>query len=133
MKAISHVLFTVLVTVIMTSCGGNDEVGTENMISGSSSKTWKINEEMNAAGDEQDLSDVEKQETLQFYPDGRFAMGSGGMLQTGTWSFDQTAKRLTLHFEDEEMTENFDVVKLTDDEMELKAADETIMKLEVKE
>ncbi|MFD2512954.1 lipocalin family protein [Pontibacter locisalis] len=128
-----QVLLTVIFAITVISCGGNEEVGTENMMSGPNSKTWMINEELDVAGDEQELSELEEQESIQFYADGRFAMGSGGMLQTGTWSFDQSGKRLTLQFEDEEMTENFEVVKLTDSKMELKAEDGSLMKLEVKE
>ncbi|WP_439881228.1 lipocalin family protein [Pontibacter sp. MBLB2868] len=133
LKAVYSLLLVAIGTVIMVSCGGKDEVGTEHMISGNSSKAWVINEELNAVGEEEKLTSMEKHETLQFYADGRFAMGSGGMLKTGTWSFDETAKRMSLQFEDEENTENFEVIKLSDDEMELKAEDGAIMKLEMKE
>lgn len=70
---------------------------------------------------------------MQFYADGRFALGGGGTLQTGTWSFDEAAKRLSLQFEDQEVTENFEVVKLDDDELDLRADDGTLMELELKE
>lgn len=115
-------LVALLLVFVMASCGGKDKVGTENMISGTSSKTWVAQKELTASGDKDKLSDQEKQETMQFYADGRFAMGGGGSLETGTWSFDQAAKKLTLRFEGQDVTENFDVVQLTDKEMRLKDA-----------
>ena len=125
-------LLTMMFAVVLVSCGGEDKVGTESLISGASSKTWEINKELNAAGDKEKLSKSEKQETMQFYSDGRFALSGGGTLQTGTWSFDQAAKKLTLQFEGQDVTENFDVAKLEDDKMELRAADGSVMELETK-
>jgi hypothetical protein len=130
MKNSWQMLLTMVFAVVMFSCGGKDKVGTDSLISGANGKTWKINKELNAAGDKEKLSKSEKQETMQFYTDGRFALGAGGTLQTGTWSFDQAAKKLTLQFEGQDVTENFDVAKLTDDKMELRAADGSVMELE---
>jgi hypothetical protein len=125
-----NVIMALIFAVAISACGGDEKVGSENMISGSSSKTWKADKELSASGDKDKLTKAEKRETMQFYSDGRFALGGGSMLQTGTWSFDQSAKRLTLQFENQGVTENFEVLKLTDDHMELKAADGSIMELE---
>lgn len=122
--------FVLVLSMSIVACGDKDKVGSENLITGTNSKTWKANKELDAAGDKEKLTKEEKQETMQFYADGRFALGGGGMLQTGTWSYDQSAKRLSLQFEDQDVTENFEVLKLTDDQMELKAADGSVMKLE---
>ena len=123
-------LFALCMVLVMTGCGGGeDKVGADSMISGPDSKTWKAEKELNAAGDKDKLTDEEESETMQFYADGRFALGGGGTLQTGTWSFDQAAKRLTLNFENQQAAENFDVTKLTDDEMTLKAADGSEMRM----
>ncbi|TPE44908.1 hypothetical protein [Pontibacter mangrovi] len=127
-------LLGLLLAITITSCGGNkEEVGSESMISGTSSKTWVADKEKNATGDKEKMTDAEEAQTMQFYADGRFALSSGGSLQTGTWSFDQTAKRLTLQFEGADMTENFDVMKLDDDELDLKASDGSTMEMELKE
>ncbi|GHA69091.1 hypothetical protein SAMN04487941_3004 [Pontibacter akesuensis] len=126
-------LYSLLLSVLLLSCGGDkEEVGAETLLSGPDNKTWVANEELNAAGDEQDLSKEEKAQTMQFYADGRFAMGGGGSLQTGTWQFDQAAKRLTLQFEGQDVTQNFEVQKLDDDELNLRGADGTVLELEVK-
>ena len=127
-----HTLLAMLLAVVLVSCGGEEKVGTENMISGPSSKTWVADEETNAAGDEVDQVDKDQRGGMQFYADGRFAMGESGALRTGTWSFDQQAKQLTLQFEDENVTQNFQVTKLTEDEMNLKVPDGSEMKLKAK-
>jgi len=119
-----------LLAVVLVSCGG-DKAGNESMLSGTSSKTWKAKKELNAEGDKEKLTDAEKDQNLQFYADGRFAMGGASTLQTGTWTYDQAAKKLTLQFEDQNVSENFDVLKLSDDELRLKAADGSEMVMEV--
>ena len=127
-----HTLLAMLLAVVLVSCGGEEKVGTESMISGPSSKTWVADEEVNAAGDEVDQVDEDQQGGMQFYADGRFAMGESGTLQTGTWSFNQQSKLLTVQFENENVTRNFQVTKLTEDEMNLKVEDGSEMKLKVK-
>ncbi len=126
-----QVFLALVLMVIITSCGGNEaEVGTDSLISGTDNKTWTADEEINASGEEEELTEPEEAATMQFYADGRFALGGGGTLQTGTWAFDQAAKRLTLNFENQEMAETFDVTKLTEDEMILKGNDGTEMRLQ---
>ena len=119
-----------LLVFIMVSCGGEDTVGSDSLLSGADNKTWHAAKELNAAGENEPLKQEEQKETLQFYADGRFAMGGGSTLQTGTWSFDQSAKRLSLNMEGQEGTMNFEVEKLTDDELRLKTPDGSTMELE---
>jgi hypothetical protein len=127
-KAYWSFVMAFLMVAVMTSCGGDKE-GTANMISGGSSKTWKASKERTASGDRDKLTKEEKQETMQFYSDGRFAMGGGGSLETGTWSYDQAGKRLSLVFEGQGVSENFQVQKLTDKEMHLIAGDGSKMEM----
>lgn len=123
-------IFALFIMLVMVSCGGSGEkVGSESMISGASNKTWKANKEFDASGEKDKLTREEESETIQFYADGRFALGGGEALQTGTWSFDKSANRLSLNFENQEIAENFEVTKLTEDEMNLKAADGSEMRL----
>ena len=131
-KSKLNTLLTILFAVVLMSCGGDDEIGSENMISGVNSKTWVADEEMDSAGEQVEQVDTDQQGGMQFYADGRFALGESGMLRTGTWSFDQSANRLTLQFEDQEETQNFIVTKLTEDEMDLKVPDGSEMKLKAK-
>lgn len=130
-KTTLHMLLALLLAMVLASCGGEDKVGAENMISGPSSKTWVADEQLGAAGEEVEQADAANG-SMQFYADGRFALGESGQLRTGTWSFDQSAKRLTLQFENDNTTENFEVTKLTEDEMNLKVPDGAEMKLKAK-
>ncbi|WP_162051545.1 hypothetical protein [Pontibacter pamirensis] len=127
-----NTLLAMLFAVMLVSCGGGDEVGSENMISGTNSKTWVADEEMDSAGQEVEQVDTDEQGGMQFYADGRFALGESGMLRTGTWSFDQAANRLTLQFEEQNETVNYEVTKLTEDEMNLRVPDGSEMKLKAK-
>lgn len=123
-------VMAIVLVAFMASCGGNsDNVGNANMISGGSSKTWKAHKETTASGDKDKLTREEKDETMQFYSDGRFAMGGGGALQTGTWNYDQAGKRLSLTFEGADVSQNFTVEKLTDKEMNLVAGDGSKMQM----
>lgn len=131
-KSTLNTLLAMLFAVVLVSCGGEDKVGSESMISGPNNKTWVADEETNSAGQEVDQVDKDQRGGMQFYADGRFAMGESGMLRTGTWSFDQAAKRLTLQFEDENVTQNFEVTKLTEREMNLKVPDGSEMQLKAK-
>ena len=124
-----HYLMALLLTLAMVSCGGEDKAGDQSMISGGNSKTWRADKELTASGDKDKLTDEEEQETMQFYADGRFALGGGGSLQTGTWSYDKAAKRLSLQFEGQGVSENFTVEELTEDEMVLVANDGSRMEM----
>ena len=131
-KTTFNTLLAMLFAVILVSCGGEDEVGTENMISGVNSKTWVADEEMNSAGEEVKQVDKNQRGGMQFYADGRFALGEAGQLRTGTWAFDRAAKRLTLQFEEVNEATSFEVTKLTEKEMNLRVPDGSEMKLKVK-
>ncbi|GGG07239.1 lipocalin family protein [Pontibacter amylolyticus] len=129
-KAYFTFVMAFVLMAFMTSCGGDkDNAGTANMISGGSSKTWKAAKETTASGDKDKLTSDEKDETMQFYSDGRFAMGGGGSLQTGTWTYDQAGRRLSLTFEGASESQNFTVEKLTDKEMDLVAGDGSKMEM----
>lgn len=128
-KAYWTFVLAFVIMAVMTSCGGDDKAGDANMISGGSSKTWKADKELTASGDKDKLTREEKQETMQFYSDGRFAMGGGGTLETGTWNYDQAGRRLSLTFEGSDVSQNFTVEKLTEKEMNLVAGDGSKMEL----
>lgn len=117
-----QLLLGMLFVLFTTSCG-DDEVGSENMISGVESKTWVAVEEQEAI----------ERNSMQFYADGRFALGGEGTVQTGTWAYDEAARRITLQFEGDETSLTFEVLRLTDEELTLKAVDGSVLELEVKE
>ncbi|MCC9167796.1 hypothetical protein [Pontibacter harenae] len=124
-------MMAVFAIFVMVSCGGNNKVGSENFLSGPDNKTWRASKQLSATGDTEPLKQEEQEaQTVQFYADGRFAMGGDGANEKGTWSFDQAAKRLSLHFAGQDVTENFEVEKLTENELRLKANDGSTMELE---
>lgn len=127
-----NTLLAMLFAVVLASCGGEDKVGSESMISGPNNKTWVADEETNSAGNEVEQVDKSQRGGMQFYADGRFALGESGSLRTGTWSYDQAAKRLTLQFEEQNETLNYEVTKLTEKEMNLKVPDGSEMMLKAK-
>lgn len=127
-----NTLLAMLFAVVLVSCGGEDKVGSESMISGPNNKTWVADEETNSAGNEVEQVDKSQRGGMQFYADGRFALGESGSLRTGTWSYDQAAKRLTLQFEEQNETLNYEVTKLTEKEMNLKVPDGSEMMLKAK-
>lgn len=130
-SALARMVMPLLLAVVLVSCGGNDDAGSESLLTGTSSKTWTAKKELNAEGDKEKLTDAEKEQNIQFYADGRFAMGGASTLQTGTWSYDESAKKLTLQFENQDVSETFDVLKMEDDELRLRAADGSEMVMEV--
>ncbi|WP_239020908.1 lipocalin family protein [Pontibacter arcticus] len=131
LKQIQYTL-AALVMVVLVSCSGKEEVGSTSLITGASSKTWKTDKSIDATGDKEKLTDQEENEALQFFADGRFSTSGGAALQTGTWTFDQAAKTLSLQFEGAATQEVFNVTKLTEDEMRLKAPDGSEMVLSSK-
>ena len=125
-------LLAMLFVVVLASCGGEEKVGSENMISGPNNKTWVADEEMNSSGQKVKQVDKDQRGGMQFYSDGRFALGESGTLRTGTWAYDQAAKRLTLEFGEQNETLSYEVTKLTENEMNLKVPDGSEMKLKAK-
>lgn len=124
--------FTLLTLVLLlaASCKEKNTVGNASMISGDENKTWKTTKETTASGEKDKVTGEEKKQTMQFFANGSFSMTSPTQNASGKWTFDAMSKNLTLQFVGSDMTENFSVVKLTDDEMTLKAADGTQMELE---
>lgn len=111
-------------------CQKKDTVGTASMLTGADSKTWKTEKETTAAGEKDKLTKDEKQQEIQFFANGSFSMRSPTQNASGKWTYDAMAKSLSLQFVGSDLTENFQVLNLTDDELKLQAADGSQMILE---
>ena len=120
--------FTLL--LFAASCKEKATVGTASMISGNESKTWKAEKETTASGDKDKLTSAEKTQEMQFFANGSFSMRSPSQNASGKWTYDAMAKSLTLQFVGSDMTETFQVLNLSDDEMTLKGADGSQMIME---
>lgn len=102
----------------------------EKLIAGDSEKTWKAKRETNSEGDKDKLTKAEKEQRITFWRNGNVKMGDDTQTMDGKWSY--SGSTLTLQFTGENVTENFTVIELEDDEMKLRASDgsEMLMKPE---
>src|SRR5688572_24229648 len=112
--AISLVFFT------LTGCGKKSESMTnEEKIAGTSEKTWEAKRETDASGDKDKLTREEKKERITFSRNGNVKMSDGNEMMTGQWSLE--GNNLRLHFAGQNVTENFAVLEIDEDELKLKA------------
>jgi type III secretory pathway component EscR len=123
-------ILTLFLLIIAAGCKEKNTVGNASMISGNESKTWKTTKETTAAGDKDKLTKEEKNQEIQFFANGSFSMRSATENASGKWTYDAMAKNLTLQFVGSDMTENFQVLSLSNDEMKLQAGDGSQMNLE---
>jgi len=120
----------VLVALFTASCGQDNKVGETSLLYGTDSKTWATDKETNAAGEKVAQTSADKKTELKFYANGSFNMSSPAQSMQGNYTFDQTAKKITLTPTGAPNSLTFDVVNLTDDEITLKAPDGSQMMLE---
>jgi hypothetical protein len=118
---INYILLLLGILFIVDACS-NKEVTNEQKLAGESSKTWTAKREFNADGDKEKLSREEKKETMTFYANGKFNMKSDANSMSGTWTING-GTTLSLIFENSEISENFQIIKLDDDDARLKAGD----------
>ncbi|QMU28480.1 lipocalin family protein [Adhaeribacter radiodurans] len=111
-------------------CQKKDTVGNAGMLTGADSKVWKTEKETTASGEKDKVTKEEKQQEIQFFANGSFSMRSPTQNASGKWTYDAMAKNLSLQFVGSDLTENFQVLNLTDDELKLQAADGSQMILE---
>jgi hypothetical protein len=123
-------LLTFAFLLFAAGCKEKNTVGNASMISGNESKTWKATRETSASGDKDKLDKAERQQEMQFFANGSFSMRSPSQNSSGKWTYDAMAKSLSLQFVGSTMTENFQVLSLSNDEMKLQAADGSQMTLE---
>ena len=106
----------------LSGCGNkSDSMTNEEKIAGESEKTWKATRETDAQGDKDKLNRDEKKETITFWRNGNVKMGNGDQMMSGQWSYEGNNLKLT--FTGSDVSENFTVLALDDDEMKLQAGD----------
>ena len=125
-------LFVLLISLASFSCGdkGKEAGGNSQMISGATSKIWKANKETNSAGDKEKLTSQEKQEQIQFFANGNFTQTSETESANGTWVYDQATKTLSLTYANNNVSENFSVTELDEDNLKLRAPSGAMLELE---
>jgi hypothetical protein len=118
---INYILSLLIFLFIIDSCN-NKELTNEQKLAGEASKTWTAKREYNADGDKEKLTREEKKETMTFYANGKFNMRSGTDSMSGTWKING-GSTLSLIFENSQVSENFQIIELDDDDARLKAGD----------
>ncbi len=116
--------------LLAAGCQKKDTVGNAGMLTGADSKVWKTEKETTASGEKDKLTKEEKQQEIQFFANGSFSMRSPTQNASGKWTYDAMARNLSLQFVGSDLTENFQVLNLTNDELKLQAADGSQMVLE---
>lgn len=117
-----NVLLIFLCLSVLSGCGDkSDSMTNEEKIAGESEKTWKATRETDASGDKDKITRDEKKETITFWRNGNVKMGNGDQMMSGQWTYE--GDNLRLQFTGSNVSENFKVLALDDDEMKLQAAD----------
>lgn len=116
----ASLLSAVALLFIVASCGGGDKGTVEGATTlyGSGSKTWVTDKQTDASGDKMKLDDAAKEAEFTFTAT-NFTASEGGQSQTGTYTFDQAGKTLTLTPQGGSTANTFKVEKLTDDKLSL--------------
>ena len=115
-------LYGLLFVFVASACGNkSDSMTNEEKIAGKEEKTWKAQRETDASGDKDKLTRNEKRQTITFWRNGNVKMGDGNEMLSGQWKLE--GNNLALVFTGSEVSENFTLVELDDDEMKLRAGD----------
>ena len=120
-------LFALLFAV---GCGNKNEAGGTANLYGSDSKRWTTNKERDASGDKVTQTEEDKNTVLQFFSNGNFSMNSNLQTMSGTYRYDQAGRTLMLTPNGSQTSMSFEVTKLDDNELDLKAPDGSTMELE---
>ena len=115
-------LYGLLFVFVVSACGNkSDSMTNEEKIAGKEEKTWKAQRETDASGDKDKLTRDEKRQTITFWRNGNVKMGDGNEMLSGQWKLE--GNNLALVFTGSEVSENFTLVELDNDEMKLRAGD----------
>ncbi|RFP67102.1 hypothetical protein D0N36_01055 [Hymenobacter lapidiphilus] len=119
------------VLLFTAACGSKEgTVEGVNMLYGTDSKTWKTDKEMNATGDKVAQTDAMDDQRVTFYANKQYNMTSGAQTMNGKYTFDQSAKTITMMPDGAGQSNTFTVVTLTDDKLTLKGTDGSELRLE---
>jgi hypothetical protein len=123
MNSFKYLLIVLMGLFIYSSACDRKQEKSDNLISGESSKVWKTVKEIDEHGKNEKLTEVEKNEVIQFYSDGHFIIKSGKLSNEGKWTYDHAGQNLSLTFGGANFTEYFTVLELEKDKMKLKGRD----------
>lgn len=115
-------LYVIVLFFALSGCSNkSDSMTNEEKIAGTEEKTWKAQKETDATGDKDKLTKDEKRQTITFWRNGNVKMGDGDQMMSGQWKLE--GSNLGLVFTGSDVSENFTLLELDNDEMKLKAGD----------
>ncbi|MEO5599641.1 MAG: lipocalin family protein [Cyclobacteriaceae bacterium] len=115
-------LYIILFFFALSGCSNkSDSMTNEEKIAGTEEKTWKAQKETDATGDKDKLTKNEKRQTITFWRNGNVKMGDGDQMMSGQWKLE--GSNLGLVFTGSDVSENFTLLELDNNEMKLKAGD----------
>lgn len=115
-------LYLLLLVFALAGCSNSSSSTTnEEKIAGKDEKTWKAQKEIDANGDRDKLTRDEKRQTITFWRNGNVKMGDGNEMMSGQWTLQ--GDNLALVFTGSNVSENFTVLELNEDEIKLQAGD----------
>ncbi|MGI4874825.1 MAG: hypothetical protein ACRYFX_27030 [Janthinobacterium lividum] len=120
--------------LFMASCGNGDKGKVEgtNMLYGAGSKSWVTDKQTDAAGDKVAMSDAAKDAEFTFASGMTFTAMEGGKSMTGSYTFDQAGKKLTITPQGSPMAMDYTIETLTDDHLTLVGTSGAKMMLKAK-
>jgi uncharacterized lipoprotein YehR (DUF1307 family) len=122
LKIMRNIIYATVLLLAFVGCGKNsDSLSNDEKIAGKEEKTWQASFETNAEGDKDKLTKDEKKQSVTFWRNGNVRMGDGNQSQTGKWALQ--GNNLSLTFAGSDVSENFSIVELKDDEIKLRAPD----------
>ena len=125
--------FFLFFALLLGACNGDKgKVEGTNMLYGAGSKTWETDKQTDAAGDKVAMSDAAKDAQFTFSSGMTFTATEAGQNLTGTYTFDQAAKKLTLTPQGSPTAMDFSIETLTDDHLTLVGTTGSKMMLKAK-
>lgn len=122
--------FYMFAFVFAVSCGKKNEAGSTSNLYGTDSKRWTTDKERSASGDKVSQTEEDKNTVLQFFSNGNFSMNSNLQTMSGTYRYDQSGRTLMLTPNGSTTSMSFEVTRLDDSNLDLKAPDGSTMQLE---
>jgi outer membrane biogenesis lipoprotein LolB len=114
--------------LLLSACGDSEHQDAEQILAGEESKTWRIDQETTATGDQRALTQSEDTQRVTFSADGTFQVRDATEVRTGTWTYRPTERMLELEFDDQPgIAETYYVSRLEEDALDVRAPDGATM------
>jgi hypothetical protein len=129
---VKHLFYvcSMLALMFVFGCSKKKEAGGASLLYGENSKRWHADKEKDATGDKVKQTDEDESAVMQFFANGNYSMTSNTQNSAGTYTYDQAGRSIILTPSGSPTSMSFEVTKLDENELDLKAPDGSIMELE---